>query len=255
MIDLLPVTGSGDDLAPAPSLLNFVAAAVSDPNIDVTKLEALLRMQREIVGEDARVQFVQAMSAAQAEIMPVVRKAENTQTRSFYAKLETVDAAIRPIYTKHGFSLCFDEEPSDGPNMMIVCEVSHAAGHSKKYRLNAPPDTLGPKGAPTKTVLHGRGSTVTFLRRYLVCNVFNVVLADMDDDGQRGGMVFITTEQQQQLTILLRETKADLDGFLDFVGAGSIEGIQAKDFGRAMNALAAKKRQMAAKGTAQGEVA
>lgn len=220
-----------DTPPPAASLLNFVAQAVSDPNIDVAKLEALLRMQRQIVGEDARVQFIRAMSQAQAEIMPVVRDAENLQTKSFYAKLEKVDAAIRPIYIKHGFSLSFDEEPSEGPNMMIVCEVSHVAGHSKKYRLNAPPDTLGPKGTPTKTVLHGRGSTVTFLRRYLTCNIFNVVFKNQDDDGVRGGRRFISEEQAEELRTLTKEAGRVEGALLDRLFSGQVRSFEEVESG------------------------
>jgi hypothetical protein len=233
------------DRAPVPadmgaSLLNFVAQAVADPNVDVGKLEALLRMQREIVADDAKLQFSRAMAAAQAEIQPVARTSENKQTNSFYAKLEAVDADIRPIYVQHGFSLSFDEEPCEGPNMMIVCEVSHVAGHSRKYRLNAPPDTLGPKGTPTKTVLHGRGSTVTFLRRYLTCNIFNVVLRNQDDDGNRGGARFITEDQAGELRALMKEAGRQSGPFLDRLFSGhvrSIEEIEAGAFVVVRNTL------------------
>src|SRR6266404_3054873 len=90
---------------PAATLLDFVAMAVKDPAIDVNKLDMLLRMQREIIADNARVEFNAAMNAAQSEIQPVARTAENTQTKSWYAKLEAVDAAIRPIYLRHGFAL------------------------------------------------------------------------------------------------------------------------------------------------------
>ncbi len=222
------------------SLLNFIAQAVERPDIDVQKLEALLRMQREVIAEDARVQFIHAMTAAQAEIAPVARDTENSQTKSTYAKLETVDAAIRPIYTKHGFSLSFDEEAGDAANMQIVCEVSHTAGHSKKYRLFAPPDTLGPKGSPTKTALHGRGSTITFLRRYLTCNIFNVVLRNQDDDGRLGGMKFISAEQAEDLRKYLKATGSDEGAFLQHFEAARIESLPEANYTPARNMLLSK---------------
>lgn len=223
------------------SLINFVAQAVRDPNIDVAKLKALLEMQRELVADDARGQFIRAMSAAQAEIQPVVRDTENTQTQSMYAKLETVDAAIRPIYIAHGFSLSFDEEPGSDGNMLIVCEASHTAGHSKKYRLHAPPDTMGPKGAPTKTVLHGRGSTITFLRRYLTCNIFNVVLRNQDDDGRLAGMEFISAAQVEELQKLIAETHSDETKFLQHFEIAHLGNLTVGNLTRARNALLQKK--------------
>ena len=228
--------------APATQMMNFVAEALKDPNIDVAKLEALLRMQREIVGEGARVEFIVAMRDAQAEIEPVARTVQNTQTNSFYAKLEHVDAAIRPIYTRHGFSLSFDEEPTNEANMMmVVCEASHIGGHSKKYRLNSPPDTMGPKGTPTKTALHGRGSTVTFLRRYLTCNIFNVVLRNQDDDGNRGGMRFVTVDQVAEIEALMAETNTRMSDFCGTMDTRSLEEIEVSKFPVAMNLLRSKK--------------
>jgi hypothetical protein len=66
-----------------------------------------------------------------------------------------------------------------------VCEVSHSLGHTKRFHLEAAPDTIGPKGTANKTPLHGLGSTVSYLRRYLTCMIFNVVVRSEDNDGNR----------------------------------------------------------------------
>lgn len=228
--------------------MSFLAEAVTNPAVDVSKLEALWRMQLEIKGENARLQYIDAMKSAQGEIMPVARTAENKQTHSFYAKLEDVDAAIRPIYSKHGFTLSFDEEAGDGTNMVIVCYVSHSpGGHTQKFHLTAPPDTEGPKGAPTKTALHGRGSTVTFLRRYLTCNIFNVVLRNQDDDGVRGGMKFVTADEILELEDLIAATKTDVRQFLAVMCRAdihAIDEIEHADFPRLKNSLLTKQAKL-----------
>lgn len=199
---------------PGATMMNFIAMALTNPAIETAKLRELLDMQKGIIAEEARIKFIEAMRDTQAEIMPVVRGAENKATNSMYAKLEAIDAAIRPIYTRHGFTLSFDEEAGDAATMQIVCLVEHVAGHAKRFSMFAPPDTMGPKGTPTKTALHGRGSTTTFLRRYLMCNVFNVVLRGMDDDGNRGGMKLINEGEAMQLEALLLETKSDRPRFM-----------------------------------------
>lgn len=234
-------------------MVSLVREAVSNPQIDVGKMEVLLRMQRDIEGESARVQFIEAMNEAQAEVGPVARDAENKQTSTFYAKLESVDAAIRPVYTRHGFSLSFDEEQGDGTNMTIVCEVSHVRGHSKKYRLFAPPDVMGPKGTPTKTALHGRGSTITFLRRYLTCNIFNIVMKNQDDDGVRGGKVFLISQEIREMEDLIMVTRTDERQFLSVMcnTAQSLGEIERVDFARLKNSLLSKRAKMTiAKGDA-----
>jgi hypothetical protein len=258
MNEIAKIEASGMTEAPD-SLLNFVARAVRDPSIDVTKLEALMRMQREIVADDARLQYNRAMAAAQGEMLPVVRDATNDQTRSKYARLETIDAAIRPIYTKHGFILEFNSESIDGPNERIVCECSHVSGHAKKFQLEAAPDTAGPQGKANKTQLHGLASTVSYLRRYLTCMIFNVVLANDDNDGNRNRREDTGELIGQAPVDLLYKLIADVAfdptavqtnerGFLDSFGFShlrSIKEIPAGEFARLKNALLSKKSQRA----------
>jgi hypothetical protein len=233
-----------------------VAMAVRDPNIDVAKLEALMRMQREIIADDARLQFNRAMSAAQAEMQPVMRDAKNDQTNSKYARLETIDAAMRPIYTRHGFSLSFNSEPIDGPNVRIACEVAHMAGHSKIFHLDAALDTAGPQGRANKTPLHGLGSSVSYLRRYLTCMIFHIVLMNEDTDGNRPrpDTGLITHGQKMDLKGLLRETHTLEAKFLSVMcpGLNAIEEAAAVDFTRLKNALISK-RTMLAKRAAQAQ--
>jgi ERF superfamily len=240
-----PVPPTAITPAEPDSLLNFLARAVRDPAIDVTKLESLLRMQREIVADDARLQFNRAMSAAQGEMQPVLRNARNEQTSSRYATLEAVDAAIRPIYARHGFCLEFNSEPLDGPNVRIVCEVSHVGGHSKKYCLEAALDVAGPKGTGNKTPVQGLGSSVSYLRRYLTSMAFNVVLTNDDNDGNRtrpdAGR--LSLEQLAVLSDLMAQTRTEEGRFLAAMTPGltSIEHAPAADFPRLKNALLTKK--------------
>lgn len=239
----LPGLPAVPDSGPAGSLLNFVALAVRDPTIDVAKLDALLRMEREIRADAAATEYKRAMNAAQAEIQPVARTAENTQTKSFYAKLEDVDAAIRPIYLHHGFSLSYNTVPPLVPgNVRVECRCSHVAGHSDLFYREAPADTLGPKGAPVKTILHGGGSTETFLKRYLACGIFNVVFKNQDDDGVRGGMKFISAEQVKDLSDLMMEVGTNLDAFCQLWGIEILPNMLEANFAPAMNMLTARKR-------------
>lgn len=169
-----------------PSLLNIIAQAARDPATDVAKFEALFRLQREIIGDQQAAAFKRAMSAVQAEMGPVVRDAKNDQTHSRYARLETIDAMLRPIYSKHGFGLSFNSTPLEAGNIRVECEVSHDGGHSKTYCLEAALDTMGAQGKVNKTPLHALGSSVSYLRRYLTTMIFNVTLTNEDDDGNAG---------------------------------------------------------------------
>src|SRR5215467_14443156 len=166
-------------------LLNFIERASRDPEFDVHKLGELLRMQRELVDQQAQREFNAAMAAAQTVMLPIIRDAQNPHTKSRYAKLETIDREMRPIYTRHGFAVRFGSAPSPREGWIrIVCTVSHTGGCSEVNYLDAPPDDVGARGGSSKTGVQGVGSAVTYLRRYLLCMVFNIVLADQDDDGE-----------------------------------------------------------------------
>lgn len=224
-----------------------------EPDLRIDVLTLLLDRQERAEHQQAERQFNQAMNAVQAEIQPVVRDAENKQTNSRYAKLETIDAAIRPIYTRHGFSLSFNQAPAAvAGNIRITCRCSHAGGHTEMFEREEPADIMGPKGAPTKTVLHGAVSTETYLRRALTCGIFNVQLRNQDDDGVLGGTRFITTEQAEQLEALIKETGTDRARFMEHFGTASISNVKADDFAAACNMLHEKaRRQRQRAGAAQ----
>jgi hypothetical protein len=132
--------------------------------------------------------FNTAMAQAQAEMLPVIRDATNTHTNSRYAKLATIDAQMRPIYTRHGFSVRFGSQPSPQQGWLrVTCLLAHSAGHFEENYLDAPPDNVGLRGASNKTAIQSVGSSVTYLRRYLLTMCFNIVLSDdidADTDGE-----------------------------------------------------------------------
>jgi len=168
------------------ALMSFIERAAKDDSFDVAKFGELLRLQRDVGHDQSRRLFNQAMADAQSEMLPVVRDAKNSHLGNKYAKLETIDAAMRPIYTRHGFSVRFGSAPAPTEGYIrITCTVAHAGGYFEENYLDAPIANLGSQGGRTATTgVQAVGSAVTYLRRYLLGMVFNIVLADEDDDGE-----------------------------------------------------------------------
>jgi hypothetical protein len=166
------------------SLLNVIERASRDSSVDVAKLEALLQMQERVMRAQAKQEFTQALSAVAAELEPVARDARNPHTNTRYAKLEAIDAALRPIYSRHGFSVRYGAEPTDAGLVHVTCTLSHLGGHSETLGLTAPTDAIGTGGRQSKTGVQAIGSTVTYLRRYLLTMALNVTFMDEDDDGE-----------------------------------------------------------------------
>src|SRR6185369_5002580 len=156
------------------SLIQIIAQAARDPQVDVAKMQAILAMKERLEDREAEIAFNLAMKDAQQEMRPVIRDRKNPSTGSMYAQLETVDALIRPIYTRHGFSLSFNSgAPVKPGNLRVLCKVMHERGHSKDYELEGDLDTAGPQGKANKTNIQGLGSSASYLRRYLTLMIFN----------------------------------------------------------------------------------
>lgn len=166
----------------ASSIMAVIARASADPNTDVDKLERLLGMYERITAHQASVAHDEAMNAAQEEMRPIAADASNPQTKSKYASYAALDRALRPIYTKHGFSLAFDTDdcPKDD-HVRVVCRVKRA-GHTESHHLDMPADGKGAKGGDVMTKTHATGAAVSYGKRYLLGMVFNIAVGE-DNDG------------------------------------------------------------------------
>lgn len=186
------------------SLLSVIERCASDESVDADKMMKLIDVQERIFNKNAEIAFKKAMNECQREMPIVVRDAENLQTNSRYAKYETIINTARPTYTKHGFSLSFGTEKSDIlDHVRVTCEVMHQDGHSKKEFVDLPLDMTGIKGSVNKTAVHATGSTYSYGKRYLFCMIFNISIANEDDDAVRSGG--LTVEDLLEYNAFLRD--------------------------------------------------
>ena len=116
--------------------------------------------------------------------MPTVNKTKrNDHTRSSYADLADIEEQAMPVAYAHGFSVSFTPAGQDGSgNLLIDWTLMHEEGHTKTGQAGFPLDVAGSGGKVNKTGIQAMGSTMTYGRRYLVCNLFNIATGD-DRDG------------------------------------------------------------------------
>lgn len=191
------------------TILAVVQRAAADPACDIEKMERLMQMHERFVDRTAAAAFNAAMVRAQGRMGLVARNGYNEQTGSWYATLEDIDKAISPVFTAEGFSLAFGTENSPIAGFVrVVCDVMHAEGHTKQFRVDLPLDAAGIAGKTNKTGVHAHGSTYSYARRYLTLMIFNVVMGGEDDDGQAAvapPVKTITPAQQQALANVLNQ--------------------------------------------------
>lgn len=240
---------------PSRQILLAIADAARDPRCDPAKMRELVALQVEIdaqltkrEAEAARRAFNQAMIACNAEMVPVVKDAEvkgsGGGVQSRYARLATVEKKCAPIWRKHGFALSFSSEPGVNEAVTLVCIVLHEAGHSQEYRLSGALDLTGDKGAPNKTPIKALGSSTSYLRRYLVTMIFDLVFTDEDDDGEGTRRTINEDQRNQLMDLIVAQGEGAEKGLLRLMMVQRIEDILACNFEMAATQLKDRARRM-----------
>lgn len=180
----LQQTGALAHANDATSLIQAIASAARDPNVDIEKMERLMAMHERMTNRSAEEAFNKAMNLAQGEMGTIGADATNQQTKSKYATYAKMDRALRPTYTRHGFSLSFDTgEGAPEGHVRVLAYTSHSGGHTRTYHCDMPADGKGAKGGDVMTKTHASGSAMSYGMRYLLKLIFNVAVGEEDDDG------------------------------------------------------------------------
>lgn len=234
------------------AIFSIIERAARDPNVDLDKMERLMAMREREMNRMAETAFNAAMKAAQSEMPQVVRDADNDQTRSRYARYETISEAIQPVIARNGFSLTFSEgTPAKDNCIRVVCDVMHEAGFTKQYYADVPFDNVGMKGNANKTNTHAYGSTKSYGKRYLKCDIFDVAVKNLDDDGNAAGDPVshekISPDQVKAILALIEETESDIQKFCELGKIACVPDMEARHFDSAKKMLETKKQRMAQK--------
>ena len=235
------------------TVLALIERVVLEPRVDVEKLERMIAMYERLKAKEAELAF----NAAKARILKKLAGIKIVKNRSVlheidrgkpqrgaceafkYAPLEEIDRHLRPLLAKEDMDLSYSNESREGGEILIRGRLTHLpSGHYVDSFMPAPPDTTG-----GKSNVQAVGSTNSFLRRYIACNIFNIVVVGDDDDGTGG-----TIDETQIKTILDFVKKAKVGPkFLKYMKAQSIEEagsleaavatIAARDYCKAISTL------------------
>jgi len=235
------------------TILTLIERVALDPCADVEKLERMMTMYERLKAKEAELEF----NAAKGRILKKLVDSKIVKNRSAlyeiekgkpqrgtyeafkYAPLEEIDRHLRPLLAEENMDLSYSDEPRNGGGILIRGRLKHLpGGHYEDSFMSAPPDTTG-----GKSNVQSVGSTNSFLRRYVACNIFNIVVVGDDDDGTGR-----TIDETQMKTIveLIKKAKAG-PKFLKYMKAQSIEEagslevaaatIAARDYRKAIRTL------------------
>ena len=112
--------------------------------------------------------IAKAIIAFQVDMESVSKDAENPFFHSKYATLENIISTAKPHLKKHGLS--FSQFP-DGDSLTTI--IMHESGELLQATCRMTPKDETPQG---------RGSAITYLRRYALTGALGIA-TDEDDDG------------------------------------------------------------------------
>ncbi len=230
-----------------PSTLLAIERFLSDPLLDLDRAERLFAFQERLMARQSEIDF----NAAKGRILKKlagIKIVKNKwvlydidkndkrkgQYEAFkYAPLEEIDKHLRPLLAEEDMDLSYSDEPRDGGGILIRGRLKHLpGGHYEDSTMPAPLDTSG-----GKSNVQGVGSTNSFLRRYVACNIFNIVVVGDDDDGNGGT---IDAAQAKTIRELMISAGADKERFLKYMKAATIEDIAFRDYRKAVSSLEQK---------------
>lgn len=237
----LPATDSA--AVAAAGMAGLIDKLTQNPDIDVTKVQALLDMQLQIWDRMAKMAFTRDFSAMSLVLPRIVKtkgvaykdKETGKMSEAFtYAVIEDIDEAVRPILPQYGFSLSFTTKTREGGGLISVAKLTHRDGHESVCELPLAIDTSG-----GKTNLQGMGSTSSYGIRYGTKILLNLITVGEDNDGAGARDEAMDSEQAAEIDTLLRDKIAvfDKDGknnlkerFLAHFEVDAIPSLKAKDY-------------------------
>lgn len=155
---------------------SLVQKAVEAGSVDV--LERLLVVKKEVQADQARSAFYTSLVGFQNEC-PVIGKTAQANIRPgfsySYTPIEDIAHAIRPLLDKYqlGYRWFTNQEVN---KLTVTCRISHALGHVEETSLTVP------VGADPQRPAWPVAQSLTYAKRYTLCNALGIVVGGEDDD-------------------------------------------------------------------------
>lgn len=195
--------------------LALIEKVVMNPEVDAEKLKVIVGLKLQLEDRAAEKAFDAAMQEAQKEVQALKWDKVNPEKNSRYASYPKIDAMLKPIREKYGFSESFGVEPElPVPNiMMMYSDVTHKdenGSHRRRYHLPMSISGEGPKGGGVMTAAQAVGNGSSLGMRYLEKLIWKIpMLVDKDDNDGNAPKTNISESQANVLRDLFTRLPKD----------------------------------------------
>lgn len=186
-------------LAPLPdnkpkTVMQAIFEASQNPKLNPENMRLLLDMQKEVMAEEARMEFIRDFMALKTELPTINRDGkivilekgadgkrvegrDKVQQSTRFATYENLQDVCDPILLKHNFTLTHTSEPNaTNDRLLITAILMHRRGHEMRATFPLPAEASG-----SKNNVQAWGSSAKYGRRYTMIIVLNIRTVDPND--------------------------------------------------------------------------
>lgn len=174
----------------SPSILQIIADAASNPNIDADKMSALLTLQERIFKQEQDIALNDALARLTPQLVRLKKSKAGARTKEgaikyFYTPREDIDTMLRPLLVNCGLSLSFTARPIDGKAWFVATVTEITKGGCKEAMMPYAPDASNSQLNDPQKVSSG----LSYAERHTIAMLFNLVSEDDDDDAEVIGTI------------------------------------------------------------------
>jgi hypothetical protein len=181
---------------PIEQRMAMLREALTNPDVDPAKAVAMADLMFKLEDRDRQAEFNRDKINAKRAMPPIYKRGENAHQHTKYPKFEDMQRTVDPILDAHGLSIDF-RIGSEGPNITVVPILRHRNGWIEEGdAMKGPPDE-----GPGRSKIQAVGSSSSYLKRYAMVAMLNLILDGEDDDGM-GGLRNVNQPNDRQIRLV-----------------------------------------------------
>ena len=220
--DELPLDVARPQPAVADMLQAVIEKGVTQEN--VAAVGEIVKLYERMEDKKAEKEFAVAFNQLQQELPTITGsrgipdKQGNIKFR--YANFDDIDAIVRPICLRNGFTYAFRETGMENGRVTVTMTLQHRGGHSREIPYSV---RIG-SGPPGANESQADGSGHSYAQRGALESGLSLrIVGGRDDAKMEGGP--ITADQAFELERRVAETNSDRAAFLKLAGATAFKEI------------------------------
>lgn len=223
-----------EDSLPVPSkatnMIEVIAKAATNKNMDIAKLEKLMDLQERVLNHEAEMAYNRDFVQMKPHLPTVIKGKYNEQTKSYYADLKDINEQIDPVLSQYGFGTETKVIEQTETHVKVVAILRHSGGFKSENPVLMPLDKLGMKGSVNKTDVHAIASSITYAKRIALCGLLNISTDDVKDTDGNMPNDTLTEAQIEHLRAKMMEVGMPVKLILEKYNTESLDDILANEY-------------------------